>query len=315
MSSPKNPQTFLDRDNWMRAVLASGEPYAARCLAIAIALHLSVQKGRCDPGHKALRQDTGMSTRSVERWAARLERDGWLGIKHGGRGHTNSYILTTPAAAMTRQHVADQKPHMTRQRVADQTSFLDFDPPLPADMTRHIASDDPPHAVGQKSVLNNEKRKAEKKDSPADFAPRPEEDKPTRRRKNPDPTPTGADLADAFDRFWAAYPRKVAKEAARKAFAKAVEGVGNPDTLVAGAQRYAVERSGEPPKYTKHPATWLNAGCWEDELPGAPIIDQEGNVVAVEQPPPQRRRTGFTAVADQLIAELEAEGKLNTWQW
>jgi hypothetical protein len=29
--------------------------------------------------------------------------------------------------------------------------------------------------------------------------------------------------------------------------------------------RYAAERAGQPPKYTKHPATWLKGGCWADE--------------------------------------------------
>jgi len=52
---------------------------------------------------------------------------------------------------------------------------------------------------------------------------------------------------------------------------------------IAGAQRYAVERQGQPPKYTKHPATWLNGGCWEDDPPGAAVIDEQGNVVAFER--------------------------------
>lgn len=29
--------------------------------------------------------------------------------------------------------------------------------------------------------------------------------------------------------------------------------------------RYAGERSGEDPTFTKHPSTWLNAGCWADQ--------------------------------------------------
>src|SRR5262249_59956977 len=93
-----------------------------------------------------------------------------------------------------------------------------------------------------------------------------------------------ADGGEAFERFWAAYPRRVAKEAARKAFAKAVEHGATVETLIAGAQRYAVERNGQDPKYTKHPATWINAGCWEDDAPGVPVIDQSGNVLAFEQP-------------------------------
>ena len=94
---------------------------------------------------------------------------------------------------------------------------------------------------------------------------------------------SAADDGEAFDRFWVVYPKRVTKEAARKAFAKAVENGTDAEALIAGAQRYAVERQGQDPKYTKHPATWLNGGCWEDEAPGAPVIDEHGNVVAFEQ--------------------------------
>jgi hypothetical protein len=30
--------------------------------------------------------------------------------------------------------------------------------------------------------------------------------------------------------------------------------------------RYAAERRGEDPRFTKHPATWLRKGCWSDEF-------------------------------------------------
>jgi len=40
-----------------------------------------------------------------------------------------------------------------------------------------------------------------------------------------------------------------------------------------GARRYAEARAGQDPQYTAHPATWLNAGRWDDEIqattPGA----------------------------------------------
>ena len=72
---------------------------------------------------------------------------------------------------------------------------------------------------------------------------------------------------DAFDTFWKAYPRKVGKEAARKAFAKVKVPV---ETLVT-----AVEAQKASPQWTKdggqfipNPATWLNQGRWEDEAEG-----------------------------------------------
>jgi hypothetical protein len=123
--APTNPKTFLERDDWMRAINASGEPRAARCLAFAIALHLNVKEGRCDPGHKTLSADASMSTRSVERFAALLERDGWLAIKRGGRGHNNSFVLLRPA-----RDLADQTP--TRPGVSLGLFRLAQDVPAPS---------------------------------------------------------------------------------------------------------------------------------------------------------------------------------------
>jgi hypothetical protein len=77
MSTANKPQTFLDRDNWMRAVLASGEPYVA--IAIAIALHLNVQNRTVQPQPSDLEQRHGrvdalgraMGCSARTRWMAR----------------------------------------------------------------------------------------------------------------------------------------------------------------------------------------------------------------------------------------------------
>lgn len=70
-----------------------------------------------------------------------------------------------------------------------------------------------------------------------------------------------------FDRFYAAYPRKVGKDAARKAFAKR-----NPDEELLSTMVSAIQRQGLAAKcargesqYVPHPATWLNEARWQDE--------------------------------------------------
>ena len=76
--------------------------------------------------------------------------------------------------------------------------------------------------------------------------------------------------------FWKAYPRKVAKGAAEKAFARvAVEAA----VLIA-----AIERQKQSDQWTRdggqfipHPATWLHQRRWEDE----PTV-----AVAPSPPPP-----------------------------
>ena len=75
-----------------------------------------------------------------------------------------------------------------------------------------------------------------------------------------------ADSAE-FDAFWDAYPRKVAKGAARKAWAKAIKDGEDPADIVRAARRYATDphRIEGGSRYTAYPATWLNAERWADE--------------------------------------------------
>jgi hypothetical protein len=70
----------------------------------------------------------------------------------------------------------------------------------------------------------------------------------------------------SFEAWWTQYPLKKAKVAALKAYQRVIKnGDASPDELLSGVIRYAAERDGQDPKYTKHPATWLNGACWADE--------------------------------------------------
>ena len=70
---------------------------------------------------------------------------------------------------------------------------------------------------------------------------------------------------EAFDVFWESYPKKVGKEAARKAFAKVKMPV---ETLVAAveAQKRGEQWTRDGGQYIPNPTTWLNQGRWEDEV-------------------------------------------------
>ena len=65
-----------------------------------------------------------------------------------------------------------------------------------------------------------------------------------------------------FETFWKCYPRRVAKGAARKAFEKAVK-KASLETMLKAITEYVAKK---PEKIDfKHPATWLNGECWDDE--------------------------------------------------
>lgn len=71
---------------------------------------------------------------------------------------------------------------------------------------------------------------------------------------------------DLFDAFWKVYPKRVEKRGAERKFRSAVRSGIDPGRIIDGARRYAQSdqvRRG----FTKNPTTWLNNGCWDDELP------------------------------------------------
>jgi len=68
----------------------------------------------------------------------------------------------------------------------------------------------------------------------------------------------------SFAEFYMAYPRKVGKEAARKAFLLATKKV-DASVILAGARRYASDPNLPGKQFIPYPATWLNHGQWDDE--------------------------------------------------
>ena len=74
--------------------------------------------------------------------------------------------------------------------------------------------------------------------------------------------------SDVFLEFWKAYPKKVAKKAALKAYKKISQSKKQLQVILD-----AIEKQKQTDKWRKNngqfipnPATWLNGGCWEDEV-------------------------------------------------
>lgn len=79
--------------------------------------------------------------------------------------------------------------------------------------------------------------------------------------------PAPARRGRGFEEFWMVCPRKVGKKAALKAWETAIKGGADPDTVAQAMTDAAKEwqREGRAERFIPHPATWLNAGRWEDE--------------------------------------------------
>lgn len=76
--------------------------------------------------------------------------------------------------------------------------------------------------------------------------------------------PPSTDDEPDFTRFWAAYPRRIGKGQARKAWATAIKRGVDPETVIEAAGRFTALRGNEDPKFTPHPSTWLNGERWGD---------------------------------------------------
>lgn len=78
-----------------------------------------------------------------------------------------------------------------------------------------------------------------------------------------------------FARFWAAYPRRVAKKDARKAWAQLNPSPDTVDHIVAALewQVPAFKWDAESADYAPYPASWLNAERWTDERRSAPRVN------------------------------------------
>jgi len=97
-----------------------------------------------------------------------------------------------------------------------------------------------------------------------------------------------------FQAFYAAYPRKVGRKAAEKAWFKLAPDDALQATILGAL---AVQKPHldfrENGRYIPHASTWLNGGHWEDEIPGgrkpAPV-DADGRV--------WWQAAGFTHIAE-----------------
>ena len=112
-----------------------------------------------------------------------------------------------------------------------------------------------------KSAKTNKKAPSKAKAMPKQPEPEPEPENNT-------PKPPNGD--DGFADFYGRYPRKVGKDAARRAWAKAVKRAPA-DQIIAGLVAQLPALAARELRFQPHPSTWLNEGRWQDEPAGRPL--------------------------------------------
>ena len=313
-----SPKTFLERDDWMRAVLASDLPHVARNVAVRIALHLRVSNGRCDPSFPTLADECRISERSTYRLVDLLEHTGWIAVTRlSGRG--NQYSLVTPdnpMAGVTPDKTMSGVPLTNRARTPDKNRV---DPCQQGGRRKDGTT---------KRTTKGKTRASHARAHPPDFlsgkGSKGSSEEGSQNQK-------ATAIADGFARFWSAYPRKVSEDAARAAFGKVIERGADIEAVVTRAAVYAVERAeairtGDNPKWTLYPANWLREGKFKDPLPPGVVIDQKpapwsrsrrsrGSAVAASRRPGPRSLRRFPTMArSNAVVRQQPQRGLTVYQ-
>ena len=104
-----------------------------------------------------------------------------------------------------------------------------------------------------------------------------------------------------FDQFWQWYPRKIAKQPARKAYEKAVK-KRTPEQLLTAVKGLWGQFRDKDKQFCPHAATWLNQERWTDYEP-----DETPKLEVVHEPL-ELVHTGLTQ--DTLIRARKAQNTL-----
>jgi hypothetical protein len=130
--------------------------------------------------------------------------------------------------------------------------------------------------------------------------------------------PKHSETEDLFNEFWNAYPRKIDKAKAFRAFKSALKRTKFEDIL-AGVLAYRSDPKRDP-DFTKYPATWLNNDSWENAaaLPEAfvsqrrekelehsdKVLQELRELEAQAAPPPKCQHDNNPALCKICLREL-----------
>lgn len=213
------------------------------------------------PSLAELAAQTGLNVATVKRHLAALEETGWVlrsrpSAVEKARHISTHYRLTVPSDGA--ESAIEDADSMAPSEPSDSDPMAHTAPSDGAVCAIAMAQCAPSsHIYDRNDQLHDQNLLSEGHTNGVIAAP-------SNRAVDPS-APAKPDPLARFAEFYRAYPRHVAPGAAEKAWKKAISAGADPQLLIDCAALYAMERKMQDPKYTKHPATWLNQRCWEDE--------------------------------------------------
>lgn len=223
--------------------------HAAFRVLMTLAEHADKQGRNTWPSVDTIAAEAQADEKTVRRCLAKLQEDGLISGQPGrGRGNTTVWALLIPVPTLEKEGVTPGiRPDEDPVKPGTTPPIVDVKPgimPVKAGITPVKPGTTPPEPVKNLSITEEGSLRS-LASVPVRAVPKPN--------------------ADGFETWWTAYPRKVAKDGAQKAYTAAVKRGAEPPVLLA-----AVQRAGWPDEaqFIPHPATWLNQGRWQDD-PGA----------------------------------------------
>lgn len=145
-------------------------------------------------------------------------------------------------------------------------------PKTDAEITKPKPNDNPTE-THDKPTINPTITQEEPTDNPTQTHRKPIREDKSREDITP-PTPPAGGVAERFEKFWTTYPKKVGKDAAKRAFsARKVDECLLATMLAALAcQTQSEQWRKDGGQFIPNPATWLNAGRWQDEVTQADAV-------------------------------------------
>ena len=234
---------------WLNDVAADVRARKISSSAFLLAFHLNRYGGNdareAWPSQETLAADVGLSVRAVRGLVGDLAKRDHLEVVPGrGRGSTSRYRLISrkPVSGF----IDENQEEDFRSTPTESGTKL---PPLPS----------------KSGNLTHEKRKFSARKAEASFL-----QKDLKKDTKKDSTCSPEGIESEFDAWYKAYPLHKARRKAQSTYERVIaKRQATHQQLLDGAKRYANEQRGKDPRFTKHPTTWLNGGCWTDE-PDAP---------------------------------------------
>lgn len=244
----------IQRWIWKQPLTAS-----EKIVLLKMAFHAHPDGTKSYPSVENVSLETGIGKRQVQRYLKSFVDRGFLAIEEhakGGRGHARSYRFTIEKgdAASTGDY---------SQRVTSQASTSE----------ERVTFEATKGDISDTERVTSETRKGDIHASAGVNSPEPPKELPRTNTPKP-PSKTKPELTEEqqrrFECWYTAYPRKVDKAKAVKAW-KAIDPSDDlTDRMVAKVEEWAASESWRDVNYVPYPATWLNAERWTDGPPPPP---------------------------------------------